>query len=675
VQQHPTRAAAYRADIDGLRGVAVLSVMLFHASHKLLPGGFVGVDVFFVISGFLITRNIAGDLAAGRFSLLDFYARRVRRIAPMMLVIVLVTLIAAAILMVPEDVQTVAKSAVWSLASLANVYFWRYEGHSYFAADTAESPLLHLWSLGVEEQFYLGWPLLLLLFYRTARARLFCTGAALAAAASFAMGNLLFARDPSFVYYMMPTRAGELLLGALVAVWELREGNLRLPARAAAPLGCVGLVLLCLSFALFSPDTVFPGVAAVVPTSGAALLIAAGAVSPNPASRTLAIRPLVWVGLISYSAYLWHWPVLAFFRYGFGAPGPLSATILIGGALAAAALSYHLIEQPARHFPGPPRRVFAWEYISPAAIVGALALTFVYPQRLHVPWPSASYQARLAALRAATQPAFESDFICQQQRLTAADTENPRCILGASIAVPPRVILWGDSNAAHYVGMLDTIAQRAGFRFRNVEVGSCPPVSDDPAVFVEARRLADCRASLGIVWPALAHYEAVIVSASWPVYAERSAAFLPAVFATIRELTQRGKLVVIIGSVPRMQGYDRRCAEKALSYPALRCPSITRPLADSVPRVNAQLRAFAERTAGVHYFDATRELCAHGVCSEREPGGEHQYFDERHLSTAASVRLGMRVLTEEGMPAAFAAVAQRVRDDTGAALADRPRVE
>jgi peptidoglycan/LPS O-acetylase OafA/YrhL len=675
VQQHPPGTAVYRADIDGLRAVAVLSVMLFHASRRLLPGGFVGVDVFFVISGFLITRNIVGELAAGRFSLLGFYARRVRRIAPMMLVIVLVTLIAAAILMVPEDVRNVAKSAVWSLASLANVYFWRYEDHSYFAADSAESPLLHLWSLGVEEQFYLGWPLLLLLLYRPARAGLFCAGATLVAIASFAMGNLLFQRDPSFVYYMMPTRAGELLLGALVAIWGLREANLRLPATAAAPLAWVGLGLLGLSLALLSPDTIFPGVAAAVPTTGTALLIAAGAVAPNPVTRALAIRPLVWVGLISYSAYLWHWPLLAFFRYGFGAPGALSATILLGCALGAAAASYYLIEQPARHFRGRPWRVFAWEYIAPAAAVGALAIALVYPQRLHLPWPSAGYQARLAAVRAATSPAYESDFICQQQRLTVADTENPRCVLGAPGSAPPRVIIWGDSNAAHYVGMLTAVAQRAGFRFRNLEVGSCPPVSGDPAAFVAARRLADCRASLGIVWPVLAHYDVVIVSASWPEYAEHSSAFLPAAFATIRELTLRRKLVVLIGAVPIMQGYDRRCAEKALSYPALHCPNITRPLADSVARVNGELRAFAERTADVRYFDATRELCTHGLCSESGPGGLHQYYDERHLSTAASLRLGARILSEQGIPPAFAAVAQRVRDDASATLTESPGPE
>ncbi|HET7371561.1 MAG TPA: acyltransferase, partial [Gammaproteobacteria bacterium] len=213
-----------------MRAIAVLSVMLYHVSAAWVPGGFVGVDIFFVISGYLITRNIVVDLGHSRFSLLDFYARRVRRIAPMMLTIVAVTLALAMLLFTPDDAATTAEAAAASLASLANVYFWLFQDHSYFAAPSAESPLLHLWSLGVEEQFYLFWPLLLLLFYRSRKAGLFCLGAALIAVASFALGNILYPLDPSFVYYMMPTRAGELLLGALVAVMTLRGVHERIPA-------------------------------------------------------------------------------------------------------------------------------------------------------------------------------------------------------------------------------------------------------------------------------------------------------------------------------------------------------------------------------------------------------------------------------------------------------------
>ena len=175
----------YRPDIDGLRAIAVLAVIVFHARDSLLPGGFVGVDIFFVISGYLISKQIAAEILANKFSLLEFYRRRIRRIMPMMLVVVAVTLTVAVLIMTPEDGRAVAKSAVWSVASLANVHFWRDLDQSYFAASSAEIPLLHLWSLGIEEQFYLIWPLLLMLLIHRLRLVVLMAVIAVAAAASF----------------------------------------------------------------------------------------------------------------------------------------------------------------------------------------------------------------------------------------------------------------------------------------------------------------------------------------------------------------------------------------------------------------------------------------------------------------------------------------------------------
>jgi peptidoglycan/LPS O-acetylase OafA/YrhL len=198
----------YRSDIDGLRAIAVLAVIAFHVNKNLLPGGFVGVDVFFVISGFLISLHILKDIELDRFSIFDFYRRRVKRIAPPMLVVALVTMAIAQFVMIPDDAELVAESALWSVFSLANVYFWLHHDSSYFAAASSESPLLHLWSLGVEEQFYILWPLLLMFLYRRPRSKVFFVLATLAAVASFVGGQLWFQRDPSFVYYMLPVCFG-----------------------------------------------------------------------------------------------------------------------------------------------------------------------------------------------------------------------------------------------------------------------------------------------------------------------------------------------------------------------------------------------------------------------------------------------------------------------------------
>ena len=299
---HPTahRASEYRPDIDGLRAIAVLSVMLFHARDTALPGGFVGVDIFFVISGYLISKHIATEADAGRFSLAEFYRRRIRRIAPMMLTVVAATLAVALVVMTPEDATTVAKAAVWSVASLANLHFWRDLDTGYFTDSSAEAPLLHLWSLGVEEQFYILWPLLLAVAVRRMRTRWLLTAMAGLAALSFAAAAAIFPHDPMFAYYMLPTRAGELLLGALVGVASAR--NQLAPAPAMGRLaGTTGLLLIAGSLWMIDRHDPFPGWLAVPPTLGAALVILAGEGRHARTLPGLSSPPMVVIGKVSYS--------------------------------------------------------------------------------------------------------------------------------------------------------------------------------------------------------------------------------------------------------------------------------------------------------------------------------------------------------------------------------------
>ena len=362
----------YRPDIDGLRAIAVLSVIIFHINKALLPGGFVGVDIFFVISGFLISRNILQDLERGKFSIVDFYRRRVKRIALPMLVVVGVTLLAAQILLLPEDAKKTAVSALWSLLSLSNLYFWLNQDAGYFATASGETPLLHLWSLGVEEQFYIVWPVLLIGAYRLSHVKWLFAASALVALVSFLLGELLFSWDPAFVYYMLPTRAGELLFGAIVALAVLR-GHM-VPSQVVTPMAVLGLLLLGGSLLLLSEDQVFPGLLAVPPTLGTALLIFARHSGNNLVSRYLAFKPLVWIGLISYSSYLWHWPLLAFYRYGHQSVGAFAGVAIFVLSLSLAWLTYYYIERPARLSKASTALIFLRHYIAPAGALACLAL-------------------------------------------------------------------------------------------------------------------------------------------------------------------------------------------------------------------------------------------------------------------------------------------------------------
>ncbi len=651
----------YRPDVDGLRAIAVLSVILFHIDKALLPGGFVGVDVFFVISGFLISRNLLSEIEGERFSLLEFYRRRVKRIAPALLVVVASTLVASQLLLLPEDARNAAKSAFWSLASFANVYFWLFRDTGYFAADSGELPFLQLWSLGVEEQFYFVWPLLLFLCYRPRHRRGFLFAIFGVALLSFVAGELFFDRDPSFVYYMLPTRAGELMLGAMVALATLpgASGSRFESASGRATLGAlawVGLAAIGVSLFWLSENDVFPGLRAIPPTAGTALILLSGHWNQGGLARLLSLRPAVWIGLISYSAYLWHWPLLAFLRYGRSEIGPVAGVLVFGLTIALAWATYRFVEQPARHVRWSFARVFILQYAIPGGLLAVLAVAAVKLDGFGLRYFDQDYRATLAQMQKQVLPPFHFDFVCQRQLVTPELLESPQCVVGAANAEAPRAILWGDSNAAHYVGVVAAFAEASGFRFRNVAVGSCPAIDSDPEPFVMATRLADCRASLALIRPVVDEFPVVILSMSWTRY-ENPAEFLVAAKATIERLAGAGKQVILLGKVPEIPEYDRRCREKALRYPLLECPRWTSPVLPDIVAVNAELRAFAGATPNVSYFDVTPDLCTDGTCSAFSADGRALYYDSRHLTMEASLALGREIVAREGVPAAFHAIA------------------
>jgi len=656
-----SQRSLYRPDIDGLRAVAVLSVIFYHMSKTLLPGGFIGVDVFFVISGFLISDHIFRDLERGRFSIFEFYRRRIKRIAPAMLTVVAVTLFLAWRLMLPEDMIATARSALFSVASLANVYFWLYQDTSYFAPDSRELPLLHLWSLGVEEQFYAIWPLLLMTFYRPARKAAFFVVGSIIAAFSFYLGNLLFKSAPLFSYYMFPTRAGELLMGGLIAIIVLRGVEQRVPSKIVLPMAATGAALLAVSFVFLSDRFyVFPGRAAVPPTLGAALLILSGAAHPNRISRCLSAVPLVWIGLISYSMYLWHWPLLALYRYGYGEMNPVSSIVIFILTISLAWMTYSFIEQPFRRSGASALTIFVRQYATPAGVIAVFSLGLIYNQSIAATTESV-LTYRLEHLREARRPAYEYEYVCQRAKLETKDASDNRCVLGGGPDPGDQVLLWGDSNAAHFVGVVGVFAREAGFRFRNLEVAGCPPILSDVSSFVEARRTSDCQRSLSIVRPVIEKARIVIVAAEWTGYQKRSAEFLEAFFETVRELTGAGKQVIIIGQIPIIEG-DWRCNEKALRFPFLTCAVPDAPLEPHVSDANEKLHNFARVTESVRYFEVTRYLCPTQLCSGYGRDGEALYYNEDHLTMVGSWKLGEKILATDGVPDVFKQIASRIAE-------------
>ena len=364
------QAQPYRADIDGLRAVAVLAVMLFHSGWPALSGGFVGVDVFFVISGYLITNLIATEIGEQRFSMARFYARRIRRILPALVAVLTTITVLSFGVLTPGSLYDYGISVIAAALMVANVYYYLQSG--YFAGPSDQMPLLHTWSLSAEEQFYMLWPLFFATLMAKRRRRdcravcafLFCVsllGSAWAARAA-----------PEAGFYLLPTRAWELLLGALAAIKAFPVPR---TARVAATTSFIGLAAVVGASCAFSPATRIPGVAALVPTCGALLILLSGTEQRPLVNRILGSRPLVLMGLCSYSLYLWHWPLLVLTGiYRNRELAAAEVASVLGASVLISFVSWRYIEQPFRRRASSPRSIRAALTAGPVALIACVGL-------------------------------------------------------------------------------------------------------------------------------------------------------------------------------------------------------------------------------------------------------------------------------------------------------------
>ncbi|MER9920058.1 MULTISPECIES: acyltransferase family protein [unclassified Mesorhizobium] len=439
----------YRPDIDGLRAIAVVAVVFFHFDVPGFRGGFAGVDVFLVISGYLITRLLMAE--GGGLSLVEFYGRRMRRILPAMLVMICFSLVAGWFLLLPGDYEGLGRSAAYSTFGLGNYYFLWNTG--YFDREAALLPLLHLWSLGVEEQFYLVWPLLLLVANRLSRGRqlpvvaLIC----IVALVSFSIALNLVEADPKQAFYVPFSRAWELTIGGLL-VFAPPKGR----GRTSKWFELSGLGLVVASILFLSPSQPFPGVFALGPVIGAALVVWPR--SQSTISAVLASAPLRSTGRISYSLYLWHWPILVFFRHYIGTamPSAVESCVLVAVAWLVAYLSWRFIEEPVRRLRAPPSSVL----LAGAAAVAMVCLS-----------ANAVFEARGFTSRISKQvEAMRSldvmwDWSCPQM-VSIAELGSTFCAFGAPWDKAARhAVLWGDSHAEHLAPLLDSAGKRENTAF------------------------------------------------------------------------------------------------------------------------------------------------------------------------------------------------------------------
>lgn len=657
----------YRADIDGLRAIAVLPVVLYHAGVPGITGGFLGVDVFFVISGFLITSIVATEISENRFSLLSFYERRARRILPALTVVVLATFAVGWFFLLPNEYRDLGRSALATALFLSNVYFTL--TLDYFAPAAEFAPLLHTWSLAVEEQFYLFYPpmLALLFAWRGLKAALWAVVGL--SVLSLAAAVVMLPVKPDWVFYLIFFRVWELGVGALLAL-SLLPAPRHLLLREV--IGVVGLLGILVPVFLYDANTPFPGLAAVPPVFGAAAIIYVGANGLGSIiNKILAHRPFVWIGLISYSLYLWHWPILAFLRIG-RAEVSLPLTVSLAAVAVSVLISwvsYRFIEHPFRAKPPYGFTRSAIFSLSGATLFvmvmigGLLHFTNGLPARL------APEIVSIAAVSEDRNPDIAACF----KKLP----KDGLCSVGVPAAdgEPIDFLFWGDSHAQAMRYGLDIAAQAAGQSGLFVGSSACPPIAQirrspekhscteithSVRTFLEERTdiplvVLAARWALSVEGSRYRKEAGAPVSLEWsgdmdaqPDKLDNASLVEAGLMAAVKELLASGREVIILGQIPEVGFHvPNALAREKMPGWFSEVPKLTK--ADFETRATTTeeiLLRVAATHSGVRYLRLSDLFCVDGNCSLKDEEGLPLYVDDDHISRGTAERLLPERLSE-----------------------------
>lgn len=599
----------YRSDIDGLRAVAVLAVLVFHAFPQLLPGGFVGVDVFFVISGYLITRLLIQHSGHGRSYLLTFYLARARRIFPALIVVLVSCLAAGWLLMVTPDFQRLREHTVAGAAFVSNILLSR--DLDYFRPSAHATPLLHLWSLAIEEQFYLLWPVALWLILRTRHASKWLMAILLA---SLAFSTHMVIETPARAFFSSPGRWWELMIGAFLAHEEVQGAAIwkRLDERGKAVLSAAGLLLIVTATLWLTPDSFFPGLTALWPTLGAALIICGGR------SRLLEYKASVFIGRISYPLYLWHWPLIAFIsQVSISAISDLEMTGILLLSLVLATATYWFIETPIRR-----QRLNVLLPVGISTSLLAVGLVSAF-----VEFPDAN-QTRLDHVKAIyAQGGMPASWRKEECFLT---DETPLGSFESCREEAPAIAIWGDSHAAAlYPGLLAQ-GRSAGVRVALFSAAGCPPTLKGDAK-------CNIRHKAALKQIKLMQPEVIVVHSRWAHHKDTDLAA-----NAVRTLKDMGfQKVVVVGPVPHW----RKIPHFMIAAHVRRTGQLPpQRMAGHTQEPAAGLEALLGRSvlqAGASYLSAADQLCNTEGCLAwtGDTNATMLYWDEHHLTEAGSLLL------------------------------------
>lgn len=632
----------YRADVDGLRAIAVLLVVFYHLRTAKCTGGFIGVDTFFVISGYLIGALILADIDGGRFSLANFYERRIRRIFPALIVVLVAVALFGWITLLPTELEACARSLLAAVFSFSNFYFWRHT--SYFDATNSINPLLHTWSLAVEEQFYLILPLLLRSLRRLPRPTLLPI-LSLIALASLVFSSIGAENGDSAAFYLLHSRAWELLLGTLLACVPLQ-----MPAALRNSAALLGLALIIAPGFIYSDNTPFPGLAALPPCLGTAMVIFAGGGPPHRptlVARLLSLPPLRFIGLISYSLYLWHWPLIVFARadthVGNGISPRLLKLCLLALSLGIAFLSWRFVELPFRYGRFRPSRPQLFRIAAVGtAVVAAAAACLIHFNGVPSRWSG-------AAVRVAGYLDYNPDGQFRQgscfidgdlgQRFNAA-----ACLSESS--AQKNYLLVGDSHAAAlWYGLSETFRE---LNIMQATAAGCKPLLEArtaPNGFDRvSERRSTCLNLMSFVYNDYlpAHrIGTVLIAARW------GAEDLAALHRTIQWAARLGVKVVLFGPMVEYDTPLPRLLAVSIQSNDLLVPH--RHLLIGNWPLDAQMAQFAVGEAGVKYISLIAPICEGNNCASYAGDGVPLEFDSNHFTKQGSLLVAQRIKAAGGL--------------------------
>jgi len=635
--------SAYRPEIDGLRAIAVLAVIAFHANARLLPGGFAGVDVFFVISGFLITGLLAASLENETFTFTEFYTRRIKRIFPAYIAVSLVTMAVSSYLLIPNDYIFYTTSLAASWAFVSNVFFSMLSW-GYFGQRTEEFPLLHTWSLSVEEQFYFVFPVLLLVLFRYFRkhmvSALVLIGAIFVAVSQMKTGQIKS-------YFLLTSRAHELIIGA-ITFFISRRMPLR-SGRVADMLALAGMALMLCSFVLINKELPFPGINSLFPCIGAALIIYSSQTGTN-VSFILKSKLFVAVGLISYSLYLWHWPIFSFLKYRQIELTLPVATAAVALAFVLAFLTWKFIENPVRRNTGIQfKKAFIGLYAVPAAVFMSIGLysyvTEGAPQR---------FSAELRDL--ISSYSFERDLTrscsvrAEDYSKITVDYLLAHCAFGDLTQDKARVLLMGDSHAHHFKPFIDQLSRNAGMKSVYHVQGGCFPTELQVTDKNPQLGPTTCQQRNSDLLQMAGSFDYVILAGFWASEPEHD--LDKELRYVVDHVLRAGAIPVIFKDNPFHEPDISRCIlyrKRGWADADQNC-NIPRKMAFDA---QAEYDAIIDRVKASYpktlIIDPKRIMCNSTECATYV-SNVALYKDSNHINTKASQLLGDQYIASEGNP-------------------------